>query len=54
MIGDTKYDIIGAKNHKIKSVGVSYGHGSFTSFKPDYIVDNCIQLQDLILKNFCL
>ena len=54
MIGDTKYDIIGAKNHKIKSIGVSYGHGSFNSFKPDYIVDNCIQLQDLILKNFCL
>ena len=26
MIGDTKFDIIGAKNHKMISIGVTYGH----------------------------
>ena len=28
MIGDTKYDILGARFHNIDSVGVLYGYGS--------------------------
>ena len=54
MIGDTKYDIIGAKNHQIKSIGVSYGHGDFTKHIPDFEVDHCQQLEKLIEKEFAI
>lgn len=52
MIGDTKYDIIGAKNHNIKSIGVSYGHGDFKKHMPDFQVDNCQELEKLIEEKF--
>lgn len=52
MIGDTKYDIISAKNHKMKSIGVSYGHGDFIKHTPDFEVDNCKELEILIEKEF--
>jgi phosphoglycolate phosphatase-like HAD superfamily hydrolase len=50
MIGDTKYDIIGAHNHKMKSIWVSYGHGDFTKHIPDFEVDSCQELENLIEK----
>ena len=28
MIGDRRFDVIGAKNHGLKTIGVLWGHGS--------------------------
>ena len=33
MIGDRRYDIIGAKSNLIKSIGVSYGYGSINELR---------------------
>lgn len=52
MVGDRKHDIIGAKNNSIKSVGVTYGYGSMQEIvmaKPDYIVNDCVELEALFL-----
>jgi phosphoglycolate phosphatase len=54
MIGDTKFDIIGAKNHKMISIGVTYGHGDFSEHQPHYVVDTCPDLGLLIKKEFPL
>lgn len=54
MIGDTKYDIIGAQKHGMASVGVNYGHGDFTKYAPHYTVDSCEELEVLIKKHFPL
>ena len=42
MVGDRKFDIIGAKKAGLKSVGVSFGYGPREELEaeaPDYIVD---------------
>ena len=54
MIGDTKFDILGAKNHQMLSVGVTYGHGDFSQHQPNYVVDSCPELELLIKKEFPL
>ena len=54
MIGDTKFDIVGAKNHQMLSVGVTYGHGDFKDHQPDFIVDSCQELNVLIKSEFPL
>ena len=54
MIGDTKFDIVGAKNHQMLSVGVTYGHGDFSQHQPNYVVDSCPELELLIKKHFPL
>ncbi len=54
MIGDTKFDIVGAKNHQMLSVGVTYGHGDFSQHQPNYVVDSCPELELLIKKEFPL
>ena len=33
MVGDTKYDILGAKAHGIPAIGVSWGYGSVEEMK---------------------
>jgi phosphoglycolate phosphatase len=51
MIGDRKHDIIGARNNLMKSVGVTYGYGSFEEIslqKPDFIVNNCNELKQIL------
>ncbi|MGI9544843.1 MAG: HAD hydrolase-like protein [Cyclobacteriaceae bacterium] len=51
MIGDRKYDIIGAKNNSIKSVGAVYGHGNLKELKiagVDFVVNNCKELFSII------
>ena len=53
MIGDRKFDINGAKNNSMLSVGVAYGHGSIKEFQEseaDFIVDNCIDIFNTINK----
>lgn len=52
MVGDRKYDIIGAKNNSMKSVGVTYGYGSLEELslhQPDFIVNDCIELESIIM-----
>ncbi len=51
MIGDRKYDIIGAKQNGIKSVGVLYGYGSreeIIQATPDYIAESVDGLEKLL------
>lgn len=50
MVGDRKYDIIGAKENGIKSAAVLYGYGNreeFESFGVDFIVENADNIYDL-------
>ena len=51
MIGDRKYDIIGAKQNGITSIGVCYGYGSkqeLVEHCADYTVDTVEQLENLL------
>ena len=51
MIGDRKYDIIGAKENGIKSVGVLYGYGSkeeITQATPDFVAEDVDGLEKLL------
>lgn len=53
MIGDRKFDIIGAKDNKVVSVGVSYGYGSVEELKEagaDYIARSVEELEELLLR----
>jgi len=52
MIGDRKHDIVGAKAHNIKSIGVLYGYGSaeeFEQFPPTIVVENVDSLKKHLL-----
>ena len=51
MIGDRKYDIIGAQINDIESIGVTYGYGSkeeLTAAKATHIVDSIDELLEII------
>jgi phosphoglycolate phosphatase len=51
MIGDRKNDIIGAKNNRIKSIGVTYGYGTMEEISehtPDYIARDCFELKSIL------
>lgn len=51
MVGDRSYDIIGAKENGIASVGVTYGYGSreeLMSANPDYLADSPEELLKII------
>lgn len=55
MVGDTCFDIEGAKENGIESIGVTYGYGDIEKLKaskPDYLVDNTAQLLGL-LRDLC-
>ncbi len=52
MIGDTYYDMIGAKENEISSIAVGYGFGtqaSLSSCDPDYMVDSVAELAELLV-----
>ena len=52
MIGDRKYDIIGANNTGIHSIGVTYGYGSLeelTQSNPTYTVHSIDQLKGILM-----
>lgn len=52
MIGDRKYDIIGAKNNLMKTIGVTYGYGSLDellTYQPDFIVNSCKEIEELLI-----
>ncbi len=51
MVGDTKFDVIGARSHGIPTIGVSWGYGSVSEMKEAgavAIVDTCEELYSLI------
>lgn len=51
MIGDTRFDILGAHDVGIKAIGVSYGYGSreeLEAAKADYIVDSVPEILNII------
>lgn len=53
MVGDRKFDIIGAKKVGVPCAAVLFGYGSreeFEEHKAEYIVSNCAELTDIILK----
>ena len=52
MIGDRNYDIIGAQENKIDSIGVLYGYGSYEEMKevkPTYIAETIAELRKILL-----
>ena len=51
MIGDRKFDIVGARNNMIRTIGVSYGHGSIKELQDanaDFIASSCLEILDII------
>lgn len=53
MVGDRRYDIIGAHENDLPCVGVLYGYGSLEELKvnrADYLVDTIIELTSLLLE----
>lgn len=53
MIGDTHYDMIGAKENEISSIAVLYGFGTAETIKatnPDYQVETVDELAELLLR----
>jgi phosphoglycolate phosphatase len=52
MIGDRNYDIVGAQQNHIDSIGVNYGYGSFTELQDansTYIADSVEALRKILL-----
>jgi phosphoglycolate phosphatase len=57
MVGDRKYDIIGANKNGIKSIGVLYGYGSRAELEnenPEYIINSAKEILEIIelFRNF--
>jgi phosphoglycolate phosphatase len=51
MVGDRKYDIIGAKKNGIKSIGVLYGYGSREEMEkeePEYLINNVKEILEIV------
>ena len=51
MIGDTHYDMIGAKENEITSIAVGYGFGTHDSLRachPDYLIESVDELAELL------
>ena len=52
MVGDRKFDIIGAKAHGLTAVGVSFGFaepGELEAEEPDFIAETVEQFKDYLL-----
>ncbi len=53
MVGDTPYDLQGAANNGLQSIGVTYGYGDATTlagYAPVTLVNDCLALEQTILK----
>lgn len=52
MVGDTKYDIIGAKKNSVDAIGVTYGYGTreeLVEAGADFLADSVDELRALLL-----
>lgn len=55
MIGDTKFDLIGAKNNNVEVIAVTYGHGNtseLVELEPNHIAANALELASLLTVEF--
>ena len=53
MVGDRSHDVIGAKEHEIRSIGVLYGYGSrdeLVNAGADFIAATPEDVTEIILK----
>lgn len=53
MVGDRKFDVLGAKQNGIDVVAVAYGYGSYDELKaakPNYIVETISELGKILLR----
>ncbi len=53
MVGDRKYDIIGAKNNGVCSIAIAYGYGSAAELAaacPDYLFEHFNALVEFLIK----
>ncbi|MDP2338386.1 MAG: HAD hydrolase-like protein [Bacteroidota bacterium] len=53
MIGDTHYDMLGAKENELSTIAVGYGFGTeetLRSCNPDYLVESVDELAELLLE----
>lgn len=53
MIGDREHDIIGARENKLSSIGVTYGYGTRQELideEADFIAQNVSELEELMLE----
>ncbi len=52
MVGDTKFDILGAKDAGVPSMAVTFGFGSVDEMiiaGANYVVNNCEEIKDIVL-----
>ena len=52
MVGDRKFDVLGAKSLGLKSVGVLFGYGSreeMDKASPDFIAETVAELSEILL-----
>ena len=52
-VGDSKVDILTAKNAKIKNVSVTYGYQDIKvlkTYENDYLIDNIKEIINIIIK----
>lgn len=53
MVGDRKYDVLGAQENGLAVIGVSYGYGSYEELqeaKANYIVSSVTELREFLCK----
>jgi phosphoglycolate phosphatase len=53
MVGDRKYDVVGAQENGIAAIGVTYGYGGYDelqSVKANYILSTVSELRDFLCK----
>ena len=48
MVGDTKYDVLGAKAHGIPAIGVSWGYGSVEEMREAGAVGIADSMEELL------
>lgn len=54
MVGDRKFDIVGAKKAGIPCAAVLFGYGSreeFEEYKAEFIVESCDEIREIIFKS---
>ena len=52
MVGDTRYDVLGAQNNNINSIAVTYGFGfveGFENCSPTYMAGSVRELEEILL-----
>lgn len=52
MVGDRKFDVLGAKENQVTSIAVTYGYGTkaeLEAVQPDIMVDSVAELKKVLL-----